>query len=128
MGVFGNKKQSKSKSSASANEITTLIGEECTFEGNLSSTSSTRIDGRLTGKVIGENSLIVGENGIVVGEVKALETIVYGRVDGIIESDKLEIKSTGHVTGEIIIGTLLVENGGVYNGKCTMGKAGCAPA
>jgi len=124
MGVFGNKKQSKPKrSSTSANEITTLIGEECTFEGNLSSTSSTRIDGRLNGKIIGKNSLIVGENGVIIGEVKAVETIVYGRIDGIIESDKLEIMSTGHVTGEIIIETLIVEDGGTYNGRCEMGKA-----
>ncbi len=121
MGMFGKKKrEERLATSSDANQITTLIGESCIFEGNVTTTSSTRVDGQLKGKITGEYSLIVGENGIVVGEIKAAETIVYGRVEGIIESSKLEIKSTGSVVGDVFIEKLTVDDGGTYNGRCVM--------
>ncbi len=123
MGMFGNKKKEErpvTVSKTDANQITTLIGESCVFEGNVTTTSSTRIDGQLKGKIAGEYNLIVGENGVVEGEIKAAETIVYGRVEGIIESGKLEIKSSGSVMGDVFIEKLTVENGATFNGRCEM--------
>lgn len=121
MGMFGNKKkEERLVSKADANQITTLIGESCVFEGNVTTTSSTRIDGKLKGKIAGEYSLIVGENGLVQGEIKAAETIVYGRVEGVIESGKLEIKSSGTVMGDVFIEQLTVDTGATFNGRCEM--------
>jgi len=121
MGMFGNKKkEERLVSKADANQITTLIGESCVFEGNVTTTSSTRIDGNLKGKIAGEYSLIVGENGLVQGEIKAAETIVYGRVEGVIESGKLEIKSSGTVMGDVFIEQLTVDTGATFNGRCEM--------
>ena len=98
MGMFENKRGAKAVK-AETNHFTTSIGENCIFEGNISTSSSTRIDGKLIGKISGENTLIVGERGIILGEIKASGIIVYGRVEGIIDCEKLEIKSTGIVTG-----------------------------
>jgi len=123
MGMFGNKKKEErpvTVSKSDANQITTLIGESCVFEGNVTTTSSTRIDGQLKGKIAGEYSLVVGENGVVEGEIKAAETIVYGRVEGVIESGKLDIKSSGAVMGDVFIEKLTVEPGAIFNGRCEM--------
>lgn len=122
MGVFGDKKGAKSPRSE-MNHLTTSIGEECIFEGSISTSSSTRIDGTLQGKITGENSLVVGERGVVTGEIKALEIIVFGRIEGVIEADRLEIKDTGVVTGDLYVGKLVVQEGGIYNGRCVMGGA-----
>lgn len=119
MSMFRRGKGEKS-SKSDGKPITTSIGEECIFEGNISTSSSTRIDGTLKGKISGDNSIIVGEFGKVLGEIKASETVVFGKVEGIIESEKLEIKSTGSVTGDIFINTLIVEDGGTYNGRSAM--------
>ena len=124
MSMFGNKKKAeRAVSNSDASQITTLIGESCIFEGNVTTTSSTRIDGQLKGKITGQYSLIVGESGVVLGEIKAAETIVYGRVEGIIESCKLEIKSTGSVVGDLFIEKLTVDDGGTYNGRCVMNES-----
>ncbi len=104
------------------NHITTLIGDGCEFEGNMSSSSSTRIDGKLKGRITGENSIVVGETGLVLGEIKASETVVYGKVEGTIETNSLEIKKSGIVLGDIFIESLIVEGGGIYNGRCTMNE------
>ncbi len=122
MSIFGKKKDSKKLPKSDPNHITTLIGEGCEFEGTMSTSSSTRIDGKLKGKIISENSIVVGENGVISGEVKAVETVVYGKVEGIIEANSLEIKRSGIVLGDIFIESLIVEDGGIYNGKCTMNE------
>ena len=122
MGIFGKKKDSKKLPKSNPNHITTLIGDGCEFEGNMSSSSSTRIDGKLKGRITGENSIVVGETGLVLGEIKASETVVYGKVEGTIETNSLEIKRSGIVLGDIFIESLIVEDGGIYNGRCTMNK------
>ncbi len=125
MGIFGkgkDSKESKKLPKSSSNNITTLIGDGCEFEGNMSTSTSTRIDGKLNGKITGQNTIIVGENGIIMGEVRAQDTVVYGRVEGVIESSSLEIKRSGIVQGDVFIESLIVEDGGVYNGRCTMNE------
>ena len=119
MSIFGSKKGAKPPR-PEVNHLTTSIGEECIFEGSISTSSSTRIDGRLQGKITGENSLIVGERGAVTGDIRALEIIVFGRIEGVIETDRLEIRDTGVVTGDLYVGKLVVQEGGVYNGRCFM--------
>jgi len=109
-------------SKSSPNHITTLIGDGCEFEGNMSSSSATRIDGKLDGRIIGESTIVVGENGVVLGEIRATETVIYGRVEGSIESNRLEIKRSGIVLGDVFIESLIVEDGGIYNGRCTMNE------
>ncbi len=105
-----------------SNHITTLIGDGCEFEGNMSTSTSTRIDGKLNGRIAGQNTIVVGENGVVMGEVRASETVVFGRVEGVIESGSLEIKRSGIVLGDVFIESLIVEGGGIYNGRCTMNE------
>jgi len=122
LGIFGKKKDSAKVSKSSPNHITTLIGDGCEFEGNMSSSSATRIDGKLDGRIIGENTIVVGENGVVLGEIRATETVIYGRVEGSIESNRLEIKRSGIVLGDVFIESLIVEDGGIYNGRCTMNE------
>jgi cytoskeletal protein CcmA (bactofilin family) len=121
MGMFDRKRGARSVKPETSH-FTTSIGEECVFEGNISTSSSTRIDGKLIGKISGENTLIVGERGVILGEVKASEVIVYGRIEGIIDSERLEIKSSGIVTGDIFIDRLVIEEGGIYNGRCGMSE------
>jgi cytoskeletal protein CcmA (bactofilin family) len=122
LGIFGKKKDSKKLPKSDPNHITTLIGYGCEFEGNMSSSSATRIDGKLTGRITGESSIVVGENGVILGEVRAPQTVVYGRVEGVIESNSLEIKRSGIVLGDVFIESLIVEDGGIYNGRCTMNE------
>lgn len=110
-------------SKSSTNHITTLIGDGCEFEGNMSTSTSTRIDGKLNGRISGENSIVVGENGVVLGEIRATDAVIYGRVEGVIESQSLEIKRSGIVLGDVFIESLIVEDGGIYNGRCTMNEA-----
>lgn len=117
--MFGKGKNNKQLDYRS-DEIVALIGEGCIFDGDIISLSSTRIDGSVRGKISTNSILVVGEKGIVKGEVKAIEVIVHGKIEGSVESQRLEIKRDSSVSGDVFTKSLIIENGGIYNGRCTM--------
>lgn len=51
------------------------------------------------------------------GDIKAQRVLVSGTFDGTIEADRLEIVATGKVTGEVVVGQLVVESGAHFNGS-----------
>jgi cytoskeletal protein CcmA (bactofilin family) len=97
--------------------ISTLISEGCVIDGNIKAPNFVRIDGHVNGDVRIEEGLILGEKGIITGNICTREMIVYGAVNGNIQTDSLKIQSTGKINGEIATQTLQVEMGAVYNGR-----------
>jgi len=112
----------KEKVALDLQSISTLISEGAVFDGNLKAPAYTRIDGQITGDVTVDEGLILGEKGSVLGNIITKEMVVYGTVNGNIQTNTLEIKATGKVTGEILTQTLTVENGAVYNGSLSMSQ------
>ena len=113
-----NKKEVKGNGS-NKDQITTLVGEGASFEGNIT-TSSARIDGAFKGEAKLYGSLIIGEKGIVTGDVSSPKVVVYGKVEGKIRANVLEVKETGNIEGDIEVQSLTVVNGGILNGSTTM--------
>lgn len=106
---------------SSSERVLTLISEGCKFEGNLSSPSTTKIEGHIVGNLRGESGIIIGEKGVVEGNVNAVDVIIYGTVKGNIKSHKLEIKRTGNLDGDITVEDFITESGCRFNGNCKMG-------
>lgn len=105
-------------------KILNLINEGCKVEGDIDSDSVIRIDGTIQGNLNIGDGAIIGEKGLVKGNITTKSLIIYGVVNGNIDSDSLEIKSSGCVNGEIRTSKLHIEFGGVYNGALTMAKEG----
>ena len=99
-------------------QITTLVGEGASFEGFIT-TSSARIDGSFKGEAKLYGSLIIGEKGLV-GDVSSPKVIVYGKIEGKVKANNLDIKETGIVEGDITVQTLTIDSGGTFNGSSTM--------
>ncbi len=106
--------------SASSKDIKTLIGEGCKVEGNFFIPTATRIDGIIKGNLTGDSGIVIGHQGKIEGSVCASEVIVYGNVEGNIETNRLELKKGSKVNGDIIANNLITEQGCNFNGKCTM--------
>lgn len=124
--MFGNKNKepeipiSVSNKSASSKDIKTLIGEGCKVEGNFFIPTATRIDGIIKGDLTGDSGIVIGNTGSVIGSVCASEVVVYGNVEGNIETNRLELKRGSRVNGDITVNNLITEQGCIFNGKCTM--------
>lgn len=100
--------------------ISTIISDGCKIDGNISTTSTIRIDGVVNGDVVANQGIIVGNSGQILGSIKAEEAVVFGKIAGNIHVKKLEIKTSGYITGDISTQTIEVEFGAIYNGRVKM--------
>lgn len=99
-----------------------FVGHGTVLTGETYFNSMLRVDGQLTGKVVSEDgTLIVGSTGQVDADVSVAGAIISGTVNGdIIASEKLELGRTARVIGNVQTPRLLVEDGAVLEGSCSM--------
>ena len=118
--MLGKKEKTTQQTSSAIN----VIGEGTTIEGNLSSNGDLRIDGVVHGDVSTTSKCVLGTSGKIVGNIKAKCCDLSGSVSGdMLVTELLLIKSTGKINGDIKTAKIIVENGGEFNGSCTMGNA-----
>lgn len=115
--MYAKKRKNLKKNSEA---VETILGEGATFEGNISCEGGMKIEGKLKGNIKADHLLVVGPSGSVTGDINAEEVIIFGEVNGKIDSGLLEIKSTGRVIGKVMIETLITETGGIMRAKCEM--------
>jgi cytoskeletal protein CcmA (bactofilin family) len=116
--MYNNSKRKNKNNNSGA--VETVLGEGAVFEGIVSCEGSIKIEGELKGNIKVANSIVVGPKGSVTGDIDAGEVIIFGKVTGKIDAEALEIKSTGEITGEVLIETLITEAGGIMRAKCEM--------
>ena len=95
------------------------IGRSLVIKGDISGGESLFVDGRIEGTVnIPEHRVTVGRNGVVTADVNAREVVIMGKVHGnIICSDRLDIRSEGSVTGDVVVQRISVEDGAILKGS-----------
>ncbi|WP_019636047.1 bactofilin family protein [Paenibacillus fonticola] len=99
----------------------TLVGEGSSFEGNMKSDASIRIEGQVTGDIECKGDVIIGEKGQVKSKITARNVIIAGTVTGDVETkNKLSITSTGKLYGNITVTSLSIEEGSVFEGSSRM--------
>ena len=102
-------------------EWTGFIDQGVTLEGTLTVTGTFRIDGNVKGNVISEQTLILGENAKVEGQIEGNRVVISGRYDGVIfAKGRVEIQPKGVVTGEVHSPCLVIDPGGIFDGRCHM--------
>lgn len=105
-------------------QVETIIGQNTTIKGSLSSSGSLRIDGQFEGDINSSGELIVGESGRLKAQVIARSAIVAGIINGNMEvGEKLELLSSAKVIGDLKVGSLIVGEGAVFKGNCEMKQA-----
>jgi len=103
--------------------VKSALGPGATIQGKLTFESPVRIDGSLMGEVTSTSTLIVGDQGNVKAEVKVGSLVVLGQVTGnVVAQDLVEIKKGGRLEADVQAGRLVIEDGGYFQGKCTMRK------
>ena len=106
---------------ASTDRVTSVIGPGVVWKGQLSGKGGVRIEGALDGDINLQGLLVVGETGRVTCEtLKANVVIVAGAVRGDITTEKLEIRSSGRVWGNVVTAAFSTEEGAFLRGQVTM--------
>lgn len=122
MSIFSNKNQNNNASKMPTDAITSIIGEDLSITGHLTSNTSIRIDGKVEGNVNAKNLVVVGEKSEIKGDVSSKVVIVYGKLFGNVHAGELQLKKSGNIQGDINVQALEIEMGGKYNGKLSMSQ------
>ena len=105
----------------STDRVTSVIGPGVVWKGKLSGKGGVRIEGALDGDINLQGLLVVGETGRVTCEtLRANVVVVAGAVRGDITAEKIEIRSSGRVWGNVVTAAFSTEEGAFLRGQVTM--------
>jgi cytoskeletal protein CcmA (bactofilin family) len=98
-----------------------LLDAQLIVSGDLDTGGSLRIDGKLEGNIRRADTVVLGVGATMSGDVHAREVVIGGTITGNVHaSERVELQATAIVTGDILTQTILVQEGGVVNGRVLM--------
>jgi cytoskeletal protein CcmA (bactofilin family) len=104
---------------------TTILREDASFEGKLVFDGNVLVNGKFKGEIHSPGDLTVGNGGFVEGLVEIGTIHVFGEVHGNIRAkQKIVINAPAVVKGDIMAPSLVIEDGAVFEGNCSMGDTG----
>lgn len=91
--------------------------------GNISSSSSLLINGRIEGNIRTSEKVTIGPSGSVTGNIICINADIEGRLEGELSvKDKLVLRATAFIIGDIFTSKLQIEQGASFNGMCKMAQ------
>jgi len=104
--------------------MSAFIGKDTAFEGKLTFHGTIRIDGHFKGEISADGSLIVGEGAMIEAIMHLSYISISGEIHGnIIADNRIEIHPAGKVFGDIKAPTVVIDEGGIFEGNCEMQRA-----
>ena len=102
------------------------LGKSLVIKGEVTGSESLYIDGRVEGSInLPGNRVTVGRNGVVSANISAREIVVLGKVRGnLTASDRVDIRSDGSLTGDVIAARISIEDGAFFKGGIDIRKGG----
>jgi cytoskeletal protein CcmA (bactofilin family) len=101
--------------------ITSVLGAGMIWQGSLTGSGGVRIEGTYDGKIELNGMLVVGDTGRVTCEdLRAVSVIVAGVVRGNITAQKVEIRSSGRIWGDVVTVSFSTEEGAFLRGQIRM--------
>ncbi len=107
------------------NEIKTIIAEDVEIVGTIKCASDIQIDGKLNGDLACTANCVIGATATIKGSLTVESVSVLGTIHGNITArDRIELKATAKVTGDIKAKRLTVEDGVTFVGKSEVNPSG----
>lgn len=101
--------------------VTSVLGTGINWHGNLSGSGGVRIEGAFEGDITLQGLLVVGETGrVTCKHLQANVVIVAGAIRGDITAEKVEIRATGRVWGDVVTAAFSTEEGAFLRGQIRM--------
>jgi cytoskeletal protein CcmA (bactofilin family) len=96
-----------------------LFGRTVAVRGNVECVEDVLIEGRIDGHIWNENHVVtVGADAVVIGDIVARQITVRGAVEGMLmATGRVNIMDEGRVTGRVLSQSLMLADGGLFNGK-----------
>jgi len=109
------------KKSVDEGQFTGFLDRPVRVEGTLETSGVFRLDAEMKGTILSSHSLVLGESARMEGQIEGNHIVISGKFDGVIfAKGRVEIHAKGVVTGEIHSPCLIIEAGGIFDGRCHM--------
>ena len=102
----------------------TFLGRTVVTQGQMTSGEDLLIEGRFEGNIsLEDHCLTIGTEGHVKAEIRARQVVVLGSVTGnVVAHEKIEIRRTGHVVGDLVAATVAIEEGAYFKGSIDIAR------
>jgi cytoskeletal protein CcmA (bactofilin family) len=99
----------------------TLVAKGATIRGEIhTGETALRVEGHFEGTIYSEGEVTIELGGTMVGTLSAHHLIVAGKAEGVFRVEgRLEIRATGNIEGEVEAASIVVDEGGVFEGSCS---------
>src|SRR5436853_2057709 len=114
--MFGKK---RTKPAGKPSDLTAFIDEGSEIEGKYTFQGTVMLNGKFSGEIASSDSLIIGEKGSVNATVRAGIVLINGEVIGnVFATERVELRGTARVYGDIEAPVIVVEEGVLFEGHC----------
>ena len=111
----------------SKHEISAFIGLGTEFQGELTFEGVIRLDGRFSGQIRSNGTLIIGDTAVVTAEIDVDTVVVSGEVHGNIRAaNRVQFHAPAKHYGNIIAPVVTIDEGVLFEGNCHMSDPGAA--
>ena len=106
------------------------IGKSVVIKGELSGSEDLYIDGTVEGTIqLHGNNLVIGPNGQVRADVNTKVVVIQGKLEGNIRaSERVELRKSAVVVGDIVTQRIAMEDGAYVKGKIEIQREAAKPS
>ena len=106
-------------------EGSTVLGKSVSFKGDLAGTEDLFLDGEIDGTIrLPEARLTIGPNGVARADVEVRDLVVFGQLTGKISATgRVDLRQSATVLGDILAGTLAIEESASLKGRVELTAA-----
>ena len=102
-------------------DVRVSLGSDAEVSGKLSFQTPTRIEGKLKGELRASDLLVIGPSAVVEATVRADKLVILGEVRGAVQSAvRVQICAGGKLLGDVETRGLVIDEGGLFEGRCRM--------
>jgi len=116
----------KVPSTTAISQHQTVLGQTVVLKGELSANEDLLIEGQFEGTIsLEDHCLTVGAEGQVKAEIRARQVVILGTITGkVVAREKVEIRRSGHLTGDLMAGAVAIEEGAYFKGSIDILREG----
>jgi len=104
----------------SVSEVVASLGRGSKVIGKVTFDGSARVDGEVEGEITVEHSLNIGETATIAASIRATTIVVAGEVRGDITGQRIEVRPSARITGNLSAPVVAIHEGARFEGHCSM--------
>ena len=105
------------------NDLSAFIDEASEIDGKYTFSGTVMLNGKFKGEISSNDTLIIGEKAVVKASIRAGVILISGEVVGnVLGTERVELRGTARVFGDVEAPVVVVEEGVMFEGQCRMTK------